>query len=60
MLLIKVGWLKWRAATGVPYDKKFPSRLKGKFYCVSIRPALLYVTECWPVKKVVEQRMDVT
>ena len=31
--------------------KKFPIRLKGKFYKVAIRPALLYGTECWPVKK---------
>ena len=41
-------------------DKKFPRRLKGKFYRVAIRPALLYGTECWPVKKVFEQRMEVT
>ena len=40
-------------------DKKFPSRLKGKFYRVAIRPTLLYGTECWPVKKVFEQRMEV-
>ena len=40
-------------------DKKFPRRLKSKFYRVAIRPALLYVTECWPVKKVFEQRMKV-
>ena len=41
-------------------DKKFPSRLKGKFYRVAIRPVLLYGTECWPVKKVFEQSMDIT
>ena len=57
---IQAGWLKWRAATGVFIDKKFPSRLKGKFYRVAIRLTLLYGTECWPVKKVFEQRMEVT
>ena len=41
-------------------DKKFPRRLKGKFYRVEIRPALLYGTECWLVKKVFEQKMEVT
>ena len=41
-------------------DKKFPTRLKGKFYRVAIRPALLYGTECKPVMKVFEQRMEVT
>nr|GEU73464.1 hypothetical protein [Tanacetum cinerariifolium] len=29
---IQVGWLKWRAATGILYDKKVPLKLKGKFY----------------------------
>ena len=57
---IQAGWLKWRAATGVLCDKKFPRRLKGKFYRVAIRPALLYGIECCPVKKVFEQRMEVT
>ena len=57
---IQAGWLKWRAATGVLCDKKFPMRLKGQFYRIAIRPALLYGTECWPVKKVFEHRMEVT
>ena len=43
---IQVGWLKWRAATGVRCDKKFLMRLKGKFHRIAIRPALLYRTEC--------------
>ena len=41
-------------------DKKFPSRLKGKYYRVAIRPTLFYKTECWPVKKFFEQRLEVT
>ena len=57
---IQVGWLKWQVATGVHSDKKFPSRLKGKFYGIAIRTALLYVIECWPVKKIFDQRMKVT
>ena len=40
-------------------DRKFPTRLKGKFYRVAIRPSLLYWTECWPLKKSLEQNMDV-
>ena len=56
---IQAGWLKWQAVTEVLCDKKFPRRLKGKFYSVAIRPALLYGTKCWPVKKVYEQRMKV-
>ncbi|XP_057538152.1 uncharacterized protein LOC130815681 [Amaranthus tricolor] len=57
---IQADWLEWRAATNMLCDKKFPSRLKGKFYRVAIRPTLLYETECWPVKKVFKQRIEVT
>ncbi|KAE8701730.1 Mechanosensitive ion channel protein 2 [Hibiscus syriacus] len=48
---IKVGWLKWRAATGVLCDKKVPLKIKGKFYRMEIRPELLYGSECWAIKK---------
>ncbi|KAD3640381.1 hypothetical protein E3N88_29604 [Mikania micrantha] len=30
---------------------KFPEKLKGKFYRVAIRPAMMYGTDCWPIKK---------
>ena len=39
---IQAGWLKWQAAIDVLCDKKFPSRLKGKFYPVTIRSDLLW------------------
>ncbi|KAF3682123.1 putative pre-mRNA-processing factor 6-like [Capsicum annuum] len=61
---IGAGWLKWRLASGVLCDKKVPPKLKGKFYRVAVRPAMLYGAECWPVKnshikklKVAEMRM---
>ncbi|XP_021995613.1 uncharacterized protein LOC110892770 [Helianthus annuus] len=43
---IQVGWCRWRAATGILCDKRFPDILKGKFYRVAIRPSMLYGTEC--------------
>lgn len=48
---IGVGWMKWRLASTILCDKKVPPKLKGKFYRVVVRPALLYGAECWPVKK---------
>ncbi|KAF3678671.1 hypothetical protein FXO38_03136 [Capsicum annuum] len=47
---IGAGWMKWKLTSGVLCDKKVPPKLKGKFYRVVVRPALLYGAECWPVK----------
>ena len=57
---IQVGWLNWRAAAAVLCDKKFPSKVKGKFYRATIRPTLLYGTECWSIKKIFKHKMEVT
>ncbi|KAL6501656.1 hypothetical protein OROGR_026789 [Orobanche gracilis] len=56
---IKAGWLKWKSATGVLCDPDMPHRLNGKFYRTTIRPALLYGTECWVVKQCHVQKMNV-
>ncbi|OIT40319.1 exocyst complex component sec6 [Nicotiana attenuata] len=56
---IGAGWWKWRLASGVLCDKKVPQKLKGKFYRVVVRPAMLYGAECWPVKNSHVQRMKV-
>jgi hypothetical protein len=48
---IKVGWLKWRQASGVLCDFRVPLKLKGKFYRTAIQPAMLYGAECWPTER---------
>ncbi|KAF3621950.1 3-hydroxyisobutyryl-CoA hydrolase-like protein 1, mitochondrial [Capsicum annuum] len=58
-LLIGAGWMKCRLASGVLCDKKVPLKLKGKFYRVSVRPAMLYGAECWPVKNAHIQKLKV-
>uniref|UniRef100_A0A1U7W568 Uncharacterized protein LOC104225110 n=1 Tax=Nicotiana sylvestris TaxID=4096 RepID=A0A1U7W568_NICSY len=56
---IRVGWTKWRLASGVLCDKNVPLKLKGKLYKVVVRPTMLYGAECWPVKKSHVQHMKV-
>ncbi|PKU81295.1 ataxia telangiectasia mutated family protein [Dendrobium catenatum] len=48
---IQVGWLKWRNASGLLCDRNVPLKLKGKFYKMVVRSAMLYGAECWPLKE---------
>lgn len=45
-LRIQVGWMKWRKASWVICDRRVTLKLKRKFYCTAIGPALWYGTEC--------------
>ncbi|KAJ0495634.1 putative reverse transcriptase domain, DNA/RNA polymerase superfamily [Helianthus annuus] len=56
---VQAGWCRWRAATGVLCDKRFPAKLKGKFYRVTVRPSMLYRTKCWATKKAQARKMEV-
>ncbi|PHT91021.1 Phospholipase D delta [Capsicum annuum] len=56
---IGAGWMKWRLASGVLCDKKVPFKLKDKFYRVTVRTAMLYGAECWPVKHSHIQKLKV-
>ena len=54
---IRVDWLKWKHATGVLCDKRMLVGLKGKIYCTVVRPAMMYGSECWALKKTQIQRL---
>nr|GEY60166.1 hypothetical protein [Tanacetum cinerariifolium] len=56
---IREGWTKWKAASRVLCDSRIPLKLKGKFYKVAIRPAMLYGSECWPITKAQATRVEV-
>ncbi|XP_021991266.1 uncharacterized protein LOC110888028 [Helianthus annuus] len=56
---IHVGWCRWRATTGILCDSRFPTKLKGKFYRIAVRPAMLYWTDCWAIKKSQACKMEV-
>ncbi|KAK8941454.1 hypothetical protein KSP39_PZI009792 [Platanthera zijinensis] len=51
---IQTSWLKWRGAPEIICDRKVPLKLTCKFYCTTIRPAMLYSFECWAVNHVHE------
>jgi len=52
--------LKWRRGLSVLCDKKVLLKLKGKFYRTTVRPTMLYGTECWAVKSQHENQVSVT
>ena len=56
---IKARWTNWRNASGVLCDRLVPLRLKEIFYKTAIRPAMLYGTVCWAVKKQYVSKMNV-
>ena len=56
---IQASWCKWRKPSGVICDCMVQDRVKGKFYRTTIRPAMLYDSECWTIKKQQEHKMNV-
>ena len=56
---IKSAWYNWKKISGVLCDNKISARLKGKVYKSVVRPALLYSSETWPMKRTQERRMEV-
>ena len=56
---IQAGWRAWRQASGVLCDRKISIRLKGRFYKTVVRPAMLYGSETWAIKKAQEKRLEV-
>ena len=48
---IKVAWSRWRELSGVIYDKKVPVKLKTKLYKTVARPAMVYGSVCWALRK---------
>ena len=52
---VKVAWAKWREVSGVMRDKKMPIKLKDKIYKTIAKPAMIYGSECWAVKKTIHK-----
>ena len=57
---MNVAWAKWREVSGVRCDKKMPIKLKDKIYKTIVKPATIYGSECWAVKKNDTQKLHTT
>jgi hypothetical protein len=47
---IRAECVKWRYASDILCEKKILNKLKGKFYMMTIRLAMMYVVERWATK----------
>lgn len=56
----QVGCAEWRLATGILCDRKFPPKLKWKFYKTTIRSVVLYGAECWDTKNQLIRELHAT
>lgn len=53
---IKIEWLKRKSTTGVLYHRMKLTKVKSKFYRITMRLTMLYGRECWVVKPNVSTR----
>ena len=42
------------------HDKKVPVKLKSKLYKAVVRPAMVYGSECWALRRQEKQRLHTT
>ncbi|CAG4978243.1 unnamed protein product [Parnassius apollo] len=56
----QTAWLKWRSLSGIICDSRMPFKIKANVYKRAVRPALLYGSECCPMRKTDEQKLQVT
>ena len=55
-----VAWSRCRHPSGVIFDKKVPVKLTSKLYKTVVRPAMVYGSECWALRKQEEQLLNTT
>ena len=56
---IQAGWLNWKRMTGVLCDSRVRRNIKGKIFKSVVRPAMIYGSETWQIKKAQEKRLEV-
>ena len=56
---VQAAWNNWRRTSGVLCDRRISARVKGRVYKAVVRPALLYGSETWALKKTQERKIEV-
>lgn len=56
---VQAGRRNWRKMPGVLCDYQINAKLKGKLYKTVVRPAMVYGSETWPLKRTWERKLEV-
>ena len=56
----RCGWNNWNKMPGILFDKRVPSRMKGKIHNVIVQPAILYRMETVPMTSSHVKKLEVT
>ncbi|KAI5715312.1 hypothetical protein M8J77_013954 [Diaphorina citri] len=56
---VNVAWMSWKRMSGILCDRRMSLRMKSKIYKTVVRPAMMYGSETWPMKKAHEHRLEV-
>lgn len=56
---MKSTWCKWKELREILYDNNMTCKLKSTVYENVVRPAVMYGSECWLIRKIEEQLFHV-
>ena len=56
---MQAAWNNWKRTSGVLCDRRISARVNGKIYKAVVRPALVYASETWAIKKAQERKIEV-
>ena len=57
---LKVDCAKLIEVSGVMCDKNMPIKIKYKIYKTIVKPAMIYMSECWAVEDKVTKTLHIT
>jgi hypothetical protein len=57
---IRTAWLNWKKLSPVLMQKGLSLRLKGQLYALTVRSAMLYSAETWPIRKEELEKLERT